>query len=392
MEIKVILIDEDVFTLDCLVEKLHQLCSVEVIGVDTDPLIGKEVVKTTDVDLVFLAMDMSKLDGVELAEQIKQVHPNLPIVLLADNSEHAVKAFEMNVFDYIVKPVDRERLQLTIKRMNQSESIKLTSKQTMYLQLNLFGELSFIKYGENKNETIRLNWRTKKAEQLFVFLLHLRDRLVEKEEIIETLWQDVERKRAYEQMYVAVSHIRKALNPLKEHMTIKSRSDYYVLALENIRIDMDQFDELFSSNLSLSAESIAQYEAALLSNEGLLLKDYDYIWLEGVRQKYEFKWLQIAGCVMEYYEAHAKPYKGINLATLVCERFPFEEIGYLYLMKYNASIGRNVMVEKLYEELRSMVWEELQTYPSHQVIDWYRNWKICQCEPTRKIETKKVSG
>src|SRR5699024_12119294 len=99
---------------------------------------------------------MSKLDGVELAEQIKQVHPDLPIVLLADNSEHAVKAFEMNVFDYIVKPVDRERLQLTIKRMNQSESIKLTSKQTMYLQLNLFGELSFIKYVDNKNKKFLL--------------------------------------------------------------------------------------------------------------------------------------------------------------------------------------------------------------------------------------------
>lgn len=386
MEIKVILIDEDVFTLDCLVEKLHQLCSVEVIGVYTDPLIGKEVVKTTDVDLVFLAIDMSKLDGVELAEQIKQVHPELPIVLLADNSEHAVKAFEMNVFDYIVKPVDRERLQLTIKRMNQSESIKLTSKQTMYLQLNLFGELSFIKYGENKNETIRLNWRTKKAEQLFVFLLHLRDRLVEKEEIIETLWQDVERKRAYEQMYVAVSHIRKALNPLKEHMTIKSRSDYYVLALENIRIDMDQFDELFSSNQSLSAESIAQYEAALLSNEGLLLKDYDYIWLEASRQRYEVQWLQMASHVMNYYEKHNKFYKGINLATSVCERFPLEEIGYFYLMKYNAQNERTTDVKEIYNELVNITWKELQTYPSKQVIAWYNNWVRSKTQVTLEIE------
>src|SRR5699024_1770727 len=210
MEIKVILIDEDVFTLDCLVDKLHQLCSVEVIGVYKDSLVGKEVVEKTDVDLVFLAINMSKLGGVELAEQIKQVQPNLPIVLLADNSEQAVKAFEINVFDYIIKPVNQDRLRLTIERMNQCESKKLRPKQTMYLQLNLFGELSIIKYGGNKNETIRLNWRTKKAEQLFVFLLHHRDRLVEKEEIIEILWQDVERKRAYEQMYVAISHIRKA--------------------------------------------------------------------------------------------------------------------------------------------------------------------------------------
>lgn len=389
---KVILIDEDTNVLEHLATQLNKLAPLEIIGIYTNPVMAREAVKRTDIDLVFLAIGISEIDGMKLTEQIKQIKPELPIVLLANDSEHAVKAFEINAFDYIVKPVKRERLKLTIERVNKQNKPTKQMKKTNSIQLNLFGRLSIIKHGKYKKETIFLNWRTKKAEQLFVFLLHLRDRLVEKEEIIETLWQDVERKRAYEQMYVAVSHIRKALNPLKEHMTIKSRSDYYVLALENIRIDMDQFDELFSSNQSLSAESIAQYEAALLSNEGLLLKDYDYIWLEGVRQKYEFKWLQIAGCVMEYYEAHDKPYTGINLATLVCERFPFEEIGYLYLMKYNASIGRNVMVEKLYEELRSMVWEELQTYPSDQVIDWYRNWKICQCEPTRKIETKKVSG
>src|SRR5699024_10916623 len=141
---------------------------------------------------------------------------------------------------------------------------------------------------------------------------------------------------------------------------------------------------------SLSAENIAQYETALMSNEGLLLKDYDYIWLEGVRHKYEFKWLHIARCVKEYYEGHDQPYKGINLATLVCERFPFDEIGYLYLMKYNVNLGCDVVVQELYGELRLLTWEELQTYPSNQVIDWYNEWMTRQCQSTKEIETKGV--
>src|SRR5699024_8829598 len=109
---KVILIDEDLFALKYLIAKLNQLYWLDIIGVFTDPLMVKEAAETKEVDLVFLAVETSSFDGMKLAEELTEMDPDLPLVLIAKSREHAVRAFEINVFDYLIKPVDQDRLRL----------------------------------------------------------------------------------------------------------------------------------------------------------------------------------------------------------------------------------------------------------------------------------------
>jgi DNA-binding LytR/AlgR family response regulator len=92
---------------------------------------GLEAVQLVDAhrpDIVFLDIRMPGLTGVDAARQIAQLPPRegedddppLPeIVFITAYDQYAVEAFEQGVVDYVLKPAERERLQLTVQRLQQ---------------------------------------------------------------------------------------------------------------------------------------------------------------------------------------------------------------------------------------------------------------------------------
>lgn len=91
---------------------------------------GEEAVALTEQhqpDLVFLDIRMPVLSGVDAARQIAQLPthedaggwPGCELVFVTAYDQYAVQAFEQGVVDYVLKPAERERLQLTVERVKQ---------------------------------------------------------------------------------------------------------------------------------------------------------------------------------------------------------------------------------------------------------------------------------
>lgn len=82
---------------------------------------GSEVVKslkTAKADLLFLDIQMPGRDGFEVIEEIGPA--NMPItVFVTAHNQHAVNAFEVHALDYLVKPIERKRLEQTLTRVKQ---------------------------------------------------------------------------------------------------------------------------------------------------------------------------------------------------------------------------------------------------------------------------------
>lgn len=116
---KVILIDDEELALDYFEHQLKSLSDFEIIGKYTNPLEGKKAIEEQDVDLVFLDIQTPELNGLELAEQLLQKKPILPIIFVTAYDEYALKAFELNALDYLLKPVSKNRLLKTIQRIEQ---------------------------------------------------------------------------------------------------------------------------------------------------------------------------------------------------------------------------------------------------------------------------------
>src|SRR5699024_3384262 len=115
MRLNVMLIDDEQLALDFLERQLSKIDHIEEVGKYITPMVGKDNVLEIKVDAVFLDVNMPGINGIDLAGQILELKPDIIIVFVTAYDQYAVDAFELNALDYIVKPIELERLKRTIR-------------------------------------------------------------------------------------------------------------------------------------------------------------------------------------------------------------------------------------------------------------------------------------
>lgn len=122
--ISLLLIDDEISFLRSLRRNLWQNGIKEII-IEQDPNNVLNIISENTFDAVMLDITMPKITGLELLEQIKYLHPELPVIMITAHEEVALafKAIKLGAYDYIIKPVDIERLLLTLKRAFEQKLI-----------------------------------------------------------------------------------------------------------------------------------------------------------------------------------------------------------------------------------------------------------------------------
>ncbi|MDP2232573.1 MAG: LytTR family DNA-binding domain-containing protein [Actinomycetota bacterium] len=118
--LKALVIDDEAPARSELRFLLGEAGGVEVVGEAGNATEGIQLIKAIPYDVVFLDIDMPGLSGVELAEVLSGLPRSPAIVFVTAHSEHAVRAFEVAATDYLVKPVEVERLRQAIARLAPS--------------------------------------------------------------------------------------------------------------------------------------------------------------------------------------------------------------------------------------------------------------------------------
>jgi two-component system LytT family response regulator len=116
---KVIIIDDEPLARSLLEELLEEEKNINIVASCNDGFEGLKAIQEHQPDLIFLDIQMPKITGFELLELIY----NPPIVIFTTAyDEYALKAFEVNALDYLLKPFDRERLQKALGKARQLPS------------------------------------------------------------------------------------------------------------------------------------------------------------------------------------------------------------------------------------------------------------------------------
>ena len=118
-EIKTLLVDDEEVAIHRLKKLLGAYPRVNIIGEAKDGRSAVDLINSQRPDLVFLDIQMPGLNGFEVLHQL--LYTPL-IVFTTAYEEYAVKAFEKNSLDYLLKPVENERLALTMKRIVQNKA------------------------------------------------------------------------------------------------------------------------------------------------------------------------------------------------------------------------------------------------------------------------------
>ncbi|HKT15493.1 MAG TPA: LytTR family DNA-binding domain-containing protein [Allosphingosinicella sp.] len=118
MSIRTILVDDEPLAIQGLQLRLEKHEDVEIVATCSNGREAIRAIKTHKPDLVFLDIQMPGFDGFSVIQGLMEVEPPL-FVFVTAYSDHAIRAFEAQAVDYLMKPVEEERLADTLEKVRQ---------------------------------------------------------------------------------------------------------------------------------------------------------------------------------------------------------------------------------------------------------------------------------
>lgn len=127
MKIKCIIIDDEPLAAEVIENHLKEFSNMELVGTYHNPLDAIKVIDGQQVDAVFIDINMPKMNGLEF---IKSLELKPYFIITTAYREYAVESFDLDVLDYLVKPIPFSRFLKSINKLSQ----KFHSDKTVEVQ------------------------------------------------------------------------------------------------------------------------------------------------------------------------------------------------------------------------------------------------------------------
>ena len=141
-----IIIDDERLARKELHSMLAEFEAIKVIGEAEDVPSGMKLIKSSKPEVIFLDIQMPGKSGFDL---LKEIQIDAHIIFVTAFDEYAIRAFEVNALDYLLKPITHERLEKAINRIGESEySKEIILKKLNYddrLLIAVDSQLQFLK-------------------------------------------------------------------------------------------------------------------------------------------------------------------------------------------------------------------------------------------------------
>jgi two-component system, LytTR family, response regulator LytT len=121
MSLSVVIVDDEQLARDELAYLLKSVPDVDVVAQGKNGVDAVQLVKEFSPDIVFLDVQMPGLDGFGAIKKLLEKKIELPQIIFATAyDQYAVKAFEVNAVDYLLKPFDRQRVEQAVEKARRN--------------------------------------------------------------------------------------------------------------------------------------------------------------------------------------------------------------------------------------------------------------------------------
>ena len=142
---KAIIVDDERLARKELFSMLKEFNNIDIVGEADNVDTAIELIKSENPDVIFLDIQMPGKSGFDL---INSVDISGKIIFVTAFDEFAIRAFEINALDYLLKPINPDRLKNSIERLNEKENGEDVKKEKLnyddHLLLNVNNKLKFI--------------------------------------------------------------------------------------------------------------------------------------------------------------------------------------------------------------------------------------------------------
>lgn len=136
MKMKVVIVDDEQSARDILSNLLLRFCEdIEIVGIFSNVEEAVVGIKEKQPDLVFLDIEMPNYAGYEIVQFFEEV--NFEIIFITAYDKYALRAFEVSAVDYLLKPIDIDRLKLAVKKASEKVGLKQHAEKYQLLQSTL---------------------------------------------------------------------------------------------------------------------------------------------------------------------------------------------------------------------------------------------------------------
>ena len=131
--LKAIIIDDEPYCCEILAAMLASDCQdVEIVCICSNASEGLTAIRQHSPDLVFLDVEMPKMNGFEMLEQLPAI--NFHLIFTTSYDQYALKAIRFSAIDYLLKPIDREELKKAVEKLKQRIQIPIPQQLEILLQ------------------------------------------------------------------------------------------------------------------------------------------------------------------------------------------------------------------------------------------------------------------
>lgn len=326
---RVIIIDDEKIAITVLNEMLKPYDNLNVVGTFTDPNDAYDQLLKLSPNVIFLDIELKNANGIEFAEKYLTLMPDIEIVFVTAYSEYAIEAFELNAVDYLLKPIQEQRLENSITRLNNLYPQETTRKALN--QIRSFDKFELI-HGEEP-----IKWRTQKAKELFIYLWIHQGQFITKEKLIDILYPDRDYTKSQSIFYTLIYQLRKTLADIDVKNAINLQNGSY-------RLDYD-FESDVKTLLNILDEKSMNEETInhiLSLYQGPFLESESYNWVHPFQTEINSKVINS----LNYYIKKAILTHKINplverCIELLCEIDPYNEETHKSSMQYFKKTGQS---------------------------------------------------
>ncbi len=137
--LRVLVVDDEILARQRIEDLLAKEENVVIAGTASDGASAIEAIRALRPDLVFIDVQMPGLSGIEVAKELGEAMPVTVFVTAYD--QHAVKAFELEAVDYLVKPFDDERFEQAFRRARRAAETRRSSSGVSRIAVEVRGQI-----------------------------------------------------------------------------------------------------------------------------------------------------------------------------------------------------------------------------------------------------------
>lgn len=117
-----LVIDDEPLARNVLREYIEDTPFLQLVAEAADPIEGNSLLAAHDIDLIFLDVQMPKMTGVDF---LAHLNPILPVIITTAHPQYAIRGYDLDVIDYLLKPIRFERF---LKATNKARDFLLRQK------------------------------------------------------------------------------------------------------------------------------------------------------------------------------------------------------------------------------------------------------------------------